>query len=83
MVFIHSGQQKDSEIEENIKELRAKYDGRVNILRVDESYDQRIAQNYSLSKYPTYILIKEGEELMRESGHKTVAQLSEMIESAF
>lgn len=83
VVFFHAGEEKDPEIEKNINELHEKYGNRINILRVNESYDQRIAQNYSLSHYPTYILIKEGEELMRESGHKNAGQLSEMIDRAF
>lgn len=83
VVFFHAGEENDPEIESNINGLREKYGDRINILRVDESYDQRIAQNYSLSQYPTYILIKEGEELMRESGHKKIGQLSEMIDRAF
>lgn len=83
VVFIHAGQQNAVDIKYNIMELRKKYDGRVNILRVDSSYDQRVAQNYSLSHFPTYVLIKQGEELMRESGKKTVTELSDMIDRAF
>lgn len=83
VVFIHAGQQNAVDIKYDIEELRKKYGDRINILRVDSSYDQRVARNYNLSKFPTYVLIKEGQELMRESGDKTVGELSEMIERAF
>ena len=81
VVFFHAGQQP--EIADIVEELRKKYDGKANILRVDESYDQRVARNYNLTALPAYVLIKEGQELMRESGKKTVAELSELIERAF
>lgn len=81
VVFFHSGQQP--EVAGIIEELRKKYEGKANILRVDESYDQRIAQNYSVKALPAYVLIKEGQELMRESGKKTISELSELIERAF
>lgn len=83
VVFIHAGQQNSVDIKYNIAELNKKYGKKINILRVDSSYDQRVAKKYSLSNFPTYVLIKEGEELMRESGTKTVTELSEMIERAF
>lgn len=83
VVFIHAGQQNAVDIKYNIEEIRKKYGDRINVLRVDSSYDQRVAQNYSLSQFPTYVLIKQGEELMRESGKKTVTELSDMIDRAF
>ena len=83
VVFIHAGQQDAVDIDNNIEEIRKKYGDRINVLRVDSSYDQRVAQNYSLSQFPTYVLVKKGEELMRESGKKTVAELSDMIDRAF
>ncbi|MBD5356216.1 MAG: thioredoxin family protein [Bacteroides sp.] len=83
VVFIHAGQQNAVDIKYDMEELRKKYGDRINILRVDSSYDQRVAREYNLSHFPTYVLIKEGQELMRESGSKTVGELSEMIERAF
>lgn len=80
--FIHAGQQNVVEIKYNLEELRRKYGDKVNIIRVDASYDQRVAKEYSLSEYPTYVLIKEGQELMRESGHKSVGELEELIARA-
>ncbi|MDE5652507.1 MAG: thioredoxin family protein [Muribaculaceae bacterium] len=83
VVFIHSGEQDDKEVVDVVEEVRRKYDGRLNVLRVDESYDQRVAAPFSVSRYPTFVLMKEGEELMRESGKKSLSELSEMIERAF
>lgn len=83
VVFFHAGQQDDAGMIANIKGIEEKYGDKVNVLRVDSSYDQRIARNYNLSELPAYVLVKEGEELMRETGKKTVTELSEMIDRAF
>ncbi len=83
VVFIHAGQQDAVDVKYNMQELAKKYGDKVNIMRVDGSYDHRLAHQYDLRTYPTYILFKESEELMRESGDKTVTELSEMIERAF
>lgn len=83
VVFIYAGRQNAVDVKYNMEALRKKYGKKLNILRVDSSYDQRVAQNYSLSHFPTYVLIKEGQELMRESGKKTVTELSDMIDRAY
>lgn len=83
VVFIHAGQQNAVDIKYDMEEIRKKYGNKLNVLRVDSSYDHRVAKKYSLSQFPTYVLIKQGEELMRESGKKTVTELSDMIDRAF
>ena len=77
-VFQHAGNQDAVEVKHLLDTLRAKYGDKVNIERVDASYDGNIS--YKLHEYPTWIIYKKGEELMRESGHKTEAQLVDMIE---
>lgn len=83
VVFIHAGQQNAVDIKYLLESLRSKYDGKVNIMRVDSSYDGRLKRRFSINAYPTWVLFKEGEELMRESGKKTETELSELIERAF
>lgn len=83
VVFMHAGSQDATEIKRLAEELRAKYGERINIMRVDASYDHRLKKQYDIRTYPTWILFKRGEELMRESGHKTAGELSEMIDRAF
>lgn len=83
VVFMHAGHQDAAEIKRLAEEIRAKYGDRINLMRVDASYDHRLKRQYDIKAYPTWILFKKGEELMRESGRKTAMQLSEMIERAF
>lgn len=83
VVFIHAGHQNAVDIKYLAEGLRKKYGERINIMRVDASYDHRLKKQYDIKAYPTWILFKKGEELMRESGHKTLEELSEMVERAF
>lgn len=82
IVFIHAGQQDAVDIKYDMEGLQKKYGDKLNVLRVDASYDPRVARDYRLTAFPTYVLVKEGQELMRESGRKTVAELSEMVDRA-
>lgn len=83
VAFLHAAEQDATEIKRIADELRARYGDRINIMRVDASYDHRLKRQYDIKAYPTWILFKKGEELMRESGHKTAAELSRMVERAF
>lgn len=82
VVFMHAGQQDAVDIKYLAEEMRKKYGDKINLMRVDASYDHRLKKQYDIKAYPTWIVFKRGEELMRESGHKTVGQLSEMVERA-
>ena len=81
-VFIHAGHQDAVDLKYLVEELRIKYGDKVNIMRVDASYDHRLNRQYDIKTYPTWILFKKGEELMRESGHKSLGDLEKMIERA-
>ena len=82
-VFLHAGLHDATKIKRLAEELREKYGDRINILRVDASYDHRLKRQYNILKYPTWILFKKGEELMRETGEKTIGQLTELVERGF
>lgn len=82
VVFQHAGRQDAVEVKYLFEELKKKYDGRANVMRVDASYNEPLWTRYQVHAFPTYILFKEGQELMRESGKKTLGQLSELVERA-
>lgn len=82
VVFQHAGRQDAVEVKYLFEELKKKYDGRANVMRVDASYNEPLWTRYQVHAFPTYILFKEGQELMRESGKKTIGQLSELVERA-
>ncbi|MDE6023266.1 MAG: hypothetical protein K2G13_07165 [Muribaculaceae bacterium] len=64
-----------------IDSVKTKYEGKANVVRADDPYG-KLKVKFHLEEYPTYILFKEGEELMRESGVKTEEKLSELIDRA-
>lgn len=81
VVFMHPGSQDAVDIKYMVKAIEDKYAGKANTARVDDTHGQ-LKVEYKLEEYPTYILFKEGQELMRESGAKTESQLEEMIDRA-
>ncbi len=81
VVFLHHGGQDVVEVKYVTDAVKSKYADKANIVRADDPYG-KLKVEYKLDEYPTYILFKEGQELMRESGRKTETQLSEMIERA-
>lgn len=80
-VFLHHGGQDVVEVKYITDDVKSKYADKVNVIRADDTYG-KLKIEYKLEEYPTYILFKEGQELMRESGRKTESELSEMIDRA-
>lgn len=82
VVFTHSNEKDEAEINRLTDALKKQYGDTVNLLRVDASYNHRVTRNLRLAKTPTWILFKKGEELMRESGMKSESELMRLIERA-
>lgn len=81
VVFMHPGSQDAVEIKYLVEAVKNKFDGKANTARVDDTHG-KLKVEYRLEEYPTYIVFKEGQELMRESGNKTESQLEEMVQRA-
>lgn len=81
VVFMHPGSQDAVEIKYLIEEVKKNFADKASTARVDDTHGQYKVE-YRLDEYPTYILFKEGQELMRESGKKTASELIEMIQRA-
>ncbi len=81
VVFLHHGGQDVVEVKYVTDAVKKEYTDKANIVRADDPYG-KLKVEYKLEEYPTYILFKEGQELMRESGKKTESELSEMIKRA-
>ena len=82
VVFQHAGNTEAVDTENLIEELRKEFGERAAIVRVDASFNGNVKEHFKLKEYPTWILYKEGEELMRESGHKTLGDLTDMVKRA-
>ncbi len=79
VIFLHHGVQDVVDVKYLTDDLKSKYADKANIVRADDPYG-KLKVEYKLEEYPTYILFKEGQELMRESGKKTETELEEMIQ---
>ncbi|MDE6235614.1 MAG: hypothetical protein K2M56_07695 [Muribaculaceae bacterium] len=82
-VFIHAASQNAVDIKYLAEGLRKHYGERINIMRVDASYDHRLKKQYDIKAYPTWILFKDGQELMRETGHKSLGDLIKLVDRGF
>ncbi|MDE7462248.1 MAG: thioredoxin family protein [Muribaculaceae bacterium] len=82
-VFMHAGSQDAVEIKYLAEGLRKHFGEKINLLRVDASYDHRLKKQYDILHYPTWILFKDGQELQRETGKKTLSELIDMANRAF
>ncbi|MDE6290607.1 MAG: thioredoxin family protein, partial [Muribaculaceae bacterium] len=78
---MHHGMQDAVAVTSLLDSIKSKYEGKANVVKADDPYG-KLKVSYRLEEYPTYILFKEGQELMRESGRKSEAELDEMIERA-
>ena len=83
VVFQHVGRQNAVEVKYMFEDLKKKYAGKANLIRVDASYNEPLWTRFQIHEFPTWVLFKEGEELMREGGHKNEADLEEMLKRAF
>lgn len=81
-VFMHAGAHDAVEIRSLAEGLRKHFGDRINLLRIDASYDHRLKHQYDILRYPTWILFKDGEELQRETGEKKLGELIEMANRA-
>ena len=82
VVFLRAAGQDAVEVKYLLEDIAAKYGDALNVRRVDASFNHFIADKYRIDAYPMYILFKEGQELMRESGKKSVAEISDMVDRA-
>ncbi|MBD5203696.1 MAG: hypothetical protein HDS82_02330 [Bacteroidales bacterium] len=82
VVFMHAGEQDAVEVKYLTEELKGKYGDRLHIVRADGSHNGEIKMKYKLEEYPTWILFKENQELMREAGNKKLSDLCDMVERA-
>lgn len=83
LVLTHEGKQDNGEVTHLIDEIRNHYREAINIITLDTSHDGKMKMRFHVEDYPTYILFKKGEELMRESGKKSIGDLDDMVKRAY
>jgi thioredoxin 1 len=64
------------------KEVAAKYDGKVKIIKIDVDKNQPLAQRFGIRSIPTMMLFKQGKELWKKAGMMTGRELSQLLDQA-
>lgn len=82
VVFQHAGHNDAVEVKYLMQSLKDEFGDKANIFSVDSSFNGNVKTHFKLREYPTWILFKEGDELMRESGRKKLSQLEDMLRTA-
>ncbi len=82
VVFEKAGSDDNKKIDKLEISLNNKFGSNLNLIRVDATHDQRLRNFYDIKYLPTWILFKEGQELARENGIKTKAELQDMVHTA-
>lgn len=82
LVFQHAGRQNSAMMHYLINGLKDNFQNEINILTIDTTNDGKMKMRYSLENYPAWIIFKQGQELMRESGDKPLGDLVEMVKRA-
>ena len=64
-----------------LDKLSKDYDGKVKIKKLNVDQNPKMRDKYKILGCPTFILFKDGEELMRKVGAQSENQLREIINS--
>ena len=63
-----------------LKDIAHKYEGKINVLKVDVDKNEAAARDYSIVSVPTLIIFKKGQILWRQSGALPLNALESVVE---
>ncbi len=81
LAFLHAGRQNAVDVKYILKEFKDKYGDKLETIKVDGSFDHELERKYKVDTYPTWILIKDGEQLWNGNGIKKFETIDESINS--
>jgi len=64
-----------------VEQLQEKYKNRLKIVKLDASTNRRMCMNLKVMSLPTFLMMKEGQEVDRITGELTAEQLKQKIEN--
>ena len=64
-----------------VEQLQEKYKDRLKIVKLDASTNRRMCMNLKVMRLPTFLMIKEGQEVDRITGGLTTEQLKLKIDT--
>jgi thioredoxin 1 len=63
-----------------LKDIAHKYEGRLNVIKVDVDNNASAAQAYNISSVPTLMIFRNGKVLWRQSGAMSLNAMEKIID---
>jgi len=67
----------------DIEKVATQFKGKAIVAKVNGDYNRRTEDAFQVMVYPTLVLLKDGQEIVRKSGLQSESQLIALIETAF
>lgn len=64
-----------------LEQLKTKYGDQATIIKIDVDKNPEIASHLGIQGVPTFILYKNGDQLWRASGARSIGELDQLIQS--
>ncbi len=65
-----------------IDELEKEFDGKVEIVKINVDEDQEVSGKYGVMSIPTYVLVKDEQEVGRKVGFTPKEAMVQLLQSA-
>ena len=62
-----------------LEQLKAELKDTANIIQINVDENQELAEEYEVEGVPTFIVFKQGKQIWRQSGSKSISQLKQAI----
>ncbi len=62
-----------------VEEFKKSTDGIVEVIQIDVDQEEALADLYTIDTVPTFILMKGGEQLWKQSGELTLRKLEKVV----
>lgn len=69
-----------SRMEPVIEEFKKLMEGAVKVVRIDMNQESALADFYTIKNLPTFILLRKGEQLWRQSGELSLRRLQMAVD---
>lgn len=63
-----------------VEELRVIEGDKINIVQIEGDQNPDLMEKYHVRSYPTWIIMKDGQEVWRDGGEKPLSELRDMVE---
>lgn len=62
-----------------VKEFKKSMEGTLEVVQIDIDQEKQLADNFNIETIPTFILMRQGEQIWRQSGEMPLERLLEEV----